>query len=69
MIAAAPFVGSLILGNVMLGAILPYIITAAVVGIASLIIAAGYGDQHQRGLHEFVLDDAFLSPNIATLSK
>lgn len=68
-IAAAPLVGSLAFSSVVLGNVLPYIIAAAVAGVASLSYAGTLGDQHQRGLHEFVLDESFLSPTRVHLSK
>ncbi len=68
-IAAAPLVGSFVFSSVVLANVLPYIIAAAVAGVVSLSYAGTLGDQHQRGLHEFVLDESFLSPTMVHLSQ
>ena len=51
------------LGGTTLNLLLPYLIVGAAVALVCFAIAGHYGSQHQRGLHQFVMNEDFLNEN------
>jgi len=48
------------LGGAAINLMLPYLIVGAAVALICFAVAGHYGSQHQRGLHQFVLNEDFL---------